>query len=435
MNRRRNIQFRRRLILFFGIVIICLTLTGSIFLSNYYGETMNATSLFIEPPSGLLQLLPSSLLSSARETSSQKTTQCQPHTKIAFMKTHKTASSTVQSVLFRFGLDNKLNFVLPSDGNHLNDPSHRFILTENFKTEWLDQEKEKIPWHETLYKEKKYDIFNLHTVWNQTATRDLLGPDAVYVTILRHPVDLFESLYAYTNFQTVLKLNLHEYIQSLNVSETLYQHRINQYMGLNQQLYDLGLPLVDLYKLDAIKDRIKEMEKEFDLVLFSEMFDESMVLLADKLCWPLDYVKSFKLNARKAAYKVTLNKQERKTLEAWQNGDLLLYNHFKQIFQQKVTDYGDAKMTEDVKILQELNQEAKERCLISETDREHMDRKSLYRPFSHEVVAYKINQDDHECRLLGMAENALVDLARARQKFRWDTASNSAEKNGLKVKP
>lgn len=42
--------------------------------------------------------------------------------------------------------------------------------------------------------------------------RDLLGPDAVYVTILRHPVDLFESLYAYTNFQTVLKLSLHEYI-------------------------------------------------------------------------------------------------------------------------------------------------------------------------------------------------------------------------------
>ena len=62
-------------------------------------------------------------------------------------------------------------------------------------------------------------------MWNQTAVRDLLGPDAVYVTILRHPVDLFESLYAYSNFQTVLKLSLHEYIESLNVSETLYQHR------------------------------------------------------------------------------------------------------------------------------------------------------------------------------------------------------------------
>ena len=65
----------------------------------------------------------------------------------------------------------------------------------------------------------------LSAVWNHTAARDLLGPDAMYVTILRHPVDLFESLYAYTNFQTVLKLSLHEYIESLNVSETLYKHR------------------------------------------------------------------------------------------------------------------------------------------------------------------------------------------------------------------
>ena len=43
--------------------------------------------------------------------------------------------------------------------------------------------------------------------------RNLLGPDAIYVTILRHPVDLFESLYAYANFQTVMKLSIHEYIK------------------------------------------------------------------------------------------------------------------------------------------------------------------------------------------------------------------------------
>ena len=49
----------------------------------------------------------------------------------------------------------------------------------------------------------------------------------------------------------------------------------------------------------------------------------------------------------------------------------------------------------------------------------------FFRPFSHEVVAYKIKQDDHECRLLGMAENALVDLARARQKFRWDNGDSN----------
>ena len=54
----------------------------------------------------------------------------------------------------------------------------------------------------------------------------------------------------------------------------------------------LGLT-VYIYPYLFFQDRIKEMEKEFDLVLFSEMFDESMVLLADKLCWPLDYGSDF----------------------------------------------------------------------------------------------------------------------------------------------
>ena len=32
----------------------------------------------------------------------------------------------------------------------------------------------------------------------------------------------------------------------LNVSQSLHQHRINQYLGLNQQLFDLGVPAMDL---------------------------------------------------------------------------------------------------------------------------------------------------------------------------------------------
>ena len=62
-----------------------------------------------------------------------------------------------------------------------------------------------------------------------------------------------------------------------------------------------------------------------------------MVLLAEKLCWPLDFVKSFKLNARKAAFKVDLKSEERKILQDWQEGDMMLYDHFKKIFDQKVS--------------------------------------------------------------------------------------------------
>lgn len=38
---------------------------------------------------------------------------CQPHTHIMFLKTHKTASSTVLNLLYRFGEERGLKFALP----------------------------------------------------------------------------------------------------------------------------------------------------------------------------------------------------------------------------------------------------------------------------------------------------------------------------------
>ncbi|KAJ0055944.1 hypothetical protein NL108_016699, partial [Boleophthalmus pectinirostris] len=38
---------------------------------------------------------------------------CQPHTHIMFLKTHKTASSTVLNMLYRFGEERGLRFALP----------------------------------------------------------------------------------------------------------------------------------------------------------------------------------------------------------------------------------------------------------------------------------------------------------------------------------
>ena len=46
-------------------------------------------------------------------------TNCTRVKKIAFLKTHKCASSTVQNILMRFGVKYNLNFVLPSKANYL----------------------------------------------------------------------------------------------------------------------------------------------------------------------------------------------------------------------------------------------------------------------------------------------------------------------------
>ena len=47
-------------------------------------------------------------------------------------------------------------------------------------------------------------------------------------------------------------------------------------------------------------------------------------------------------------------------------------------------------MSKDLKTLKDLNQEAKERCIEGESDKSHMQEESLNRPWSPDVIAYKI---------------------------------------------
>ena len=75
-------------------------------------------------------------------------------------------------------------------------------------------------------------------------------------------------------------------------------------LGLNQQLFDMGIPKEKLFEMKGGYDMALKVIKKFDLVMIAEHFDESMVLMAHQLCWPLEYVASFKNNALSSNKKV-----------------------------------------------------------------------------------------------------------------------------------
>ena len=58
----------------------------------------------------------------------------------------------------------------------------------------------------------------------------------------------------------------------------------------------------------------------------------------------------------------------------------------------KLKKYGgdSDRMSKDLKTLKDLNQEAKERCIESESDKSHMQEESLNRPWSPDVIAYEV---------------------------------------------
>merc|ERR1719233_2565671 len=121
---------------------------------------------------------------------------CIPTKKLIFAKTHKTGSTTLQNIVFRFGEKNKLIFVLPKI------KSHRFSLKSHFTIQMAE-----------LFSQNEnvvFDIFAAHSRWNLAQVKILI-PEGYTFTILRDPVDTFESYFSYMGVDRKLGVDINEF--------------------------------------------------------------------------------------------------------------------------------------------------------------------------------------------------------------------------------
>ena len=81
-----------------------------------------------------------------------------------------------------------------------------------------------------------YNFFASHSQWNTNQVKKLVGIDATFVTILRDPVEVFESGYVYFGMEKILERDINQYIK------TVRRHPRSKMaiFGKNQLLYDLG---------------------------------------------------------------------------------------------------------------------------------------------------------------------------------------------------
>jgi len=144
-------------------------------------------------------------------------------------------------------------------------------------------------------------------------------PGAFAFTILRDPVDAFESWYGYTRRDLALGMNISEFV------ETKATGMADPTGGRNKQLIDLGINMKGLEDEKSLKKKLVALEQQFDQILILEKLEEGLVLLAHSLCWPLNQVVSTKLNARMEENVSQLNLNERKKLRIWLWQDVQLY--------------------------------------------------------------------------------------------------------------
>lgn len=189
-----------------------------------------------------------------------------------------------------------------------------------------------------------------------------------YFSILRHPLALMESIYSYYKSITVFR-------KSLSLDNFLDQNLKNQQSPVSKNHYahnvlafDFGLENNVTADSDDLEERasaaIAAIERDFQLILISEYFDESMILLRHALCWSLEDVVYFKLNSRSDGSRQPLLPSTAEKIQRWNALDWRIYLHFNATFWHRVDRLmGGEQMKEELSALRELQAKLANTCL------------------------------------------------------------------------
>jgi len=298
-------------------VTTCIVFGATIFVSRSSLVDLHLKVSFVPPKNHELLTVNPSLVSPLKPLVKilNATEKKKEKKKIAFLKTHKCSSTTIQNILFRYAYKHKLNVVLPKRGNLIGYP-HGFTQKSIENTDWFQAH-------------VKPDIFCMHTKWtNFSAIQEFMGDGTIYFTILRDPIQTFISMWDYYNLDQMFfkhNLSISEFFnkknlppQDVTVPEISLKHVL---------LHDFGLPLET--NEEMIEEKIREIEKTFDLVMIVEHFDASMVLLRNLLNWNFEDLTSLKLNARSESSKSKVSDFTKEKMKEWLKDDYKVYNHFR----------------------------------------------------------------------------------------------------------
>ena len=285
---------------------------------------------------------------------------CQPQNYVVFLKTHKTGSSTITNILNRYADRNNLTMLLPSD-----EAFYSFNWPNKFRLSYAKDNHGKMP-----------NILANHARYNRKSLNHLFPRERTsYITILREPVKQWESTFSYMSFPYILNIYKKKdpldfflkHPPSIENIKKIARRFPSIYLIKNPLFFDLGLDYKYYDNTTMIRRAVNTIDKDFNLVLMMEHFDESMVLLKRRLCWSIDDVVFFKTNERlnKNKRRVLTNEQE-ESIKKWNNGDIALYDYFVDKFWKDIEKEG-VEFYDDLQELKERKRYYFRKCVSKET--------------------------------------------------------------------
>ncbi|KAI5098609.1 galactose-3-O-sulfotransferase 2-like isoform X1 [Silurus meridionalis] len=280
---------------------------------------------------------------------------CQPKSHIVFLKTHKTASSTILNILYRYGDTHNLTFALPVNMHSQLFYPHYFMphFVEGVRSHQVTE----------------FHIMCNHMRFRGPEVRKVMPKDTFYFSIMRNPVSMMESLFTY--YKSIPAFHgfgtLEDFL--LDSGRSYNGTLRNNHYARNILSFDFGFNNSAVSSAAELDERglaiIAAIESEFHLVLISEYFDESMVLLRHALCWTLEDILSFRLNSRSEKSRKSLSAEMIEKVKQWSSLDWRLYQHFNSSFWKRIdTSLGRAKLQQEVELLRARRVVLEKTCLL-----------------------------------------------------------------------
>ena len=281
---------------------------------------------------------------------------CQPIHHIYFLRTHKTGSSTVGTILVSYGVTRNHKIVLDPDLADMGWPAS--LKLNQFSSQ---------------VKSDEVKIFVSHIRYNKGPVNSVFPkPEAKYITIVRHPVSQFKSAWLYYRISILSHIpdnTINTFLKSSDALQEM-QKRMNKtkfperyFHFSNSNLYDMGLEQENTQDMKLVESYIDKMEREFDLVMITEYFDESLILLKRLLCWEFQDIVYIKLRSKKK--KINFEKEVENNILTWNRADAILYDHLNKTFWRKVREAGSS-FDEELKTFRRINENYQEGCKFTE---------------------------------------------------------------------
>ena len=279
---------------------------------------------------------------------------------IAFLKVHKAASTTVQNILYRFGLERNLSFVLPIKGNYISHHSDHYLPILPLYDKSSD----------------RYDILCNHAMFNYTKFRQLTYDDAFYLAIVRDPLDLFISAAWYYRSSTggyLSKINVETYIHDLISNPGEYEpKKVMASRTFNHMAKDFGFKTNSLQYVRNLNEStvsafISNIMDSFDFVMVAEYFDESLIMLKRYLNWSTKDITYIKKNVYRGRQNLThtsagdVTNEDKVIFKKRNHLDYAVYEAFLTEFSKRRSEQKD--LDDEVEEFKKILEKVKRFCL------------------------------------------------------------------------